>query len=81
MFKLPGTKLFKIYHCAAFETRAAPQKEARVNRSSITSSTDREGDAALKVREIITLLTRQHVWQEMPSITPQGLMQRDMFID
>lgn len=81
MFKPPRTKLFKIYHCAGFETRAAPQKEARVNKSSITSITDREGDAALKVREIITWLTRQYGWQEMPSITPQGLMQRDMFID
>lgn len=81
VFKPPGTKLFKRCHCAGFETKAAPQKEARVNSSSIIWSTDREGGAALKVREIITWLMRRHGWQEMPSSMPQGLMQRDMFID
>lgn len=81
VFKPPGTKLFKRCHCAGFETKAAPQKEARVNSSSIIWSTDKEGGAALKVREIITWLMRHHGWQEMPSSMPQGLMQRDMFID
>lgn len=81
VFKPPGTKLFKMCHCAGFEAKATPQKEARVNSSSIINNTDEEGDAALKVREIITWLMRQHGWQEMPSILPQGLMQKDMFID
>lgn len=50
VFKPPRTKLFKICHCAGFETKAAPQKEAGVNRSSIISSTDKEGDNDL-IRE------------------------------